>query len=93
MFHQRGIYDHIENEEIKKNFWDELLPIKNVSKPLFHLIRSSTKIIEFDNIKFPKNMSSKDGVWREFPEIDSNGASSKNEYFKKVNFLLLFFSE
>ena len=28
--------------------------IKNISKHLFHLIRSSTKIVEFDNVKFPK---------------------------------------
>ena len=33
---------------------------------------SSTKIIEFDNVKFPKRISSKDGVWTEFPEIDRN---------------------
>ena len=36
--------------------------IKNISKHRFHLIRSSTKIIEFDNVKFTKNRSSKDGV-------------------------------
>ena len=28
--------------------------IKNISKPLFPLIRSSTKITEFDYAKFPK---------------------------------------
>ena len=38
---------------------------------------SSTKIIEFDNVKFSKNISSKDGVSREFLGIDSNGTSSK----------------
>ena len=37
--------------------------------PLFHLIRSSTKIIEFDNVKFPKSISSKDGYQRGFLEI------------------------
>ena len=34
----------------------------NASKPLFYLVRSSTKIIEFDNVKLPKNLSCKDGV-------------------------------
>ena len=34
----------------------------NISKPLFYLIRSSTKIIEFDNVKLPKYLSFKDGV-------------------------------
>ena len=37
----------------------------------------STKIIEFDNVKFPKNISFKDGVSREFLEIDVTGTSSK----------------
>ena len=37
-------------------------PIENISKPLFHLIRSFTKIIELDNVKFLKIISSKDGV-------------------------------
>ena len=59
--------------------------IKNISKPLFHRIKSFTKIIEFDNVKFPKSISSKDGVWREFVGIDSNCKfSKKNEYFKNV---------
>ena len=31
-------------------------------KPLFHLIRFSTKIIEFAHIKFPASISSEDGV-------------------------------
>ena len=34
----------------------------NISKPLFYIIRPSTKIIEFDNVKLPKNLSYKDGV-------------------------------
>ena len=46
--------------------------IKNISKHLFHLIRSSTKIVEFDNVKFPKIISTKDSVLREFLEIDSS---------------------
>ena len=40
--------------------------IKNISKQLFHLTRFSTKITEFDNVKFP----------REFPKIDRNSAFS-----------------
>ena len=46
-------------------------------KTLFHLIKSSIKIIEFENVKFLKHISSKDGVRREFLEVDSNGTSSK----------------
>ena len=37
-------------------------PKTNISKPLFYLIRSSTKITEFDKAKLPKNLSCKDGV-------------------------------
>ena len=40
-----------------QNMWS----IKNISKHLFHLIRSSTKVIELDKVKIPKNVSSKDG--------------------------------
>ena len=59
--------------------------IKNISKPLFHRIRPFIKIIEFGNVKFLKSISSKDGVWREVIEIDSNCTfSKKNEYFKNV---------
>ena len=29
----------------------------------------STKITEFDHVKFPKRISSKNGVWREFLDI------------------------
>ena len=36
--------------------------MSNVSKPLFHLIRSSTKIIEFDNVKYLKSISSEDDI-------------------------------
>ena len=31
-------------------------------KPLFQLIRSSIKIIKFDHVQFPANISSEDGV-------------------------------
>ena len=51
--------------------------MKNISKHLFHFIMSSTKIIESDNLKFPKSISSKDGVQRDFLGIDSNSMSSK----------------
>ena len=49
--------------------------IKNISKQLFHLIRFSTKIVEFHNEKFPKIISTEDGVWRKFLETDSNSMS------------------
>ena len=45
--------------------------------PLFPLIKSSTKLIEFDHVKFPVSISSEDGVSREFFEIDSNSMFSK----------------
>ena len=65
--------------------------IKNISKHLFQLISSSTKIIEFDNVKFSKRIWLKDDLWREFLEIDSNSTfSKKNEYFKNVNIFNLF---
>ena len=51
--------------------------MKNISKYLFHFIMSSTKIIEFDNLNFPKSISSKDRVQRYFLGIDSNSMSSK----------------
>ena len=67
--------------------------MKNISKHLFHLIRSSTKIVEFDNVKFLKIISTKDGVWREFLEANSNSMFSKHEHLKNVNFLILFISQ
>ena len=70
--------------------------IKNISKHLFHFIRSSTKITEFDNVKFPKSVSSKDGFWREFLKIDSNSTFSKNKKKTIKNpwiFLSFFFSQ
>ena len=61
-------------------------------KPLFHVIRSSTKIIEFDHEKFPADISSEDVVCREFLEIDNNSMFSKrNQGFKNVRFLTLSF--
>ena len=51
--------------------------IKNISEHFFHLIRPSTKIVEFDNENFPKMISTKDGTWREFLETDSNSMFSK----------------
>ena len=45
-------------------------------KPLFHLIKSSTKLIEFDNVKFSVSISSENSVSREFLEIDSNSTFS-----------------
>ena len=52
---------------------------------------SSTKTIEFGNVKFPKDLSSKDGVWKEFLEIDSNGTSSKKMSTPKTWTFLYFF--
>ena len=46
-------------------------------RPFFHFIKSSTKIIEFDHVKFPVSISFEDGVLREFLEIDSNSMFSK----------------
>ena len=46
-------------------------------KPLFHLIRFSTKVIEFVHINFSASISSEDGVREEFIEIDSNSMFSK----------------
>ena len=34
-------------------------------------------MIEFDHVKFPESISSGDGVWINFLEIDSNRMSSK----------------
>ena len=65
--------------------------IKNISKPFFHLITSSTKIIEFENVKFSKNISSKDGVSRDFLGTDSNGTSSKKWVLQKREFSYTFF--
>ena len=47
-------------------------------KPLFLLIRSSTKIIELDHAKIPVSITSEDGVAREFLETDSNSMFSKS---------------
>ena len=49
--------------------------IKNISKQLFHLIRFSTEIVEFHNEKFPKIISTEDGIWKKFLETDSNSMS------------------
>ena len=48
-------------------------------------------MIEFDDVKFSKNASSKDGVWKEFLEIDSNGTSAKKWVFQKREFSYTFF--
>ena len=70
------------------NFTSKVMNQKyfKTSIPLFHLIRFTTKIIELYNSKFPKNILSKDGVSKKFLESDSNGTSSKNKYFKHMNF-------
>ena len=50
---------------------------------------SFTKIIEFDNVKLKtktKNLSSKDAVWNQFLEIDSNSTFSKKWVLWKSEF-------
>ena len=62
---------------------------KNISKSLRHIIVSFTKIIEFDNVKLKtktKNISSKDAVWNQFLEIDSNSTFSKKWVLRKSEF-------
>ena len=69
-----------------------LLSIQNISKPLFQLTRTSIKITEFyDSTKFPQNVSSKDGAWRKFLDIGSNGTSSKKWLVQKREFSYTFF--
>ena len=50
------------------------------------LIRSSTKIIELDNVKFPKSISSNNGVSGEFLEIGSNSKLQKKLVLQKREF-------
>ena len=50
-------------------------------------------MIEFDIVKFPKNISSKVDVSREFIEIDSNGTSSKKWILQKNEFSYSFSSQ
>ena len=57
-----------------------------MSKSLFHFLRSSTEIIEFEYEKFPKNISSEDGISKESLEIDSSSTSSKKKHFKNMDF-------
>ena len=55
--------------------------IKKFSEHIFHLFRTSTKIT--NNVKFPKSISSKDGVWREFLKIDGHSTFSKKKKEKR----------
>ena len=55
-------------------------------------VRSSTKIIEFDNVKFRKSVSSEDGGCREFPKTDSNSIFSKKWVIQNRKFSNPFFS-
>ena len=57
--------------------------IKNISKSFFRVAMSFIKTIEFGNVKFPKSISSEDGVWREFLEIDSGSTFSKKWVVQK----------
>ena len=56
---------------------------QNVSTPFVNLIKSSIEIIELDNVKYPNKIFSKDSIWRELTEIDSNSTFSKKN--KKQN--------
>ena len=58
--------------------------MENISKLFFHFNRSSTKITEFDNIKFSKGIPN--GVWREFLEIDKGSTFSKKWILKERDF-------
>ena len=66
--------------------------LENISKSPFHVIMSSTKIIEFDIAKFPKSISSKDGAWREYLEIDGNSTFSNKMSTSPTWIFLSFFS-
>ena len=63
---------------------------KNISKPLFCLIRSSTKIIEFDHVKLPASISFNDAFEENFLRLTVTVCFQNNEYFKNVHFLTLF---
>ena len=56
---------------------------QNISTPFVNLIKSSIEIIELDNVKYPNKIYSKDSIWRELTEIDSNSTFSKKN--KKQN--------
>ena len=55
-------------------------------KPPCHLIKSSTKLIEFDHVKFSVSISSENSVSRECLEIDSNSAFSNRRVLQKRKF-------
>ena len=56
----------------------------------FTFFRSSTKIIKFDNAKFPKSILYKVRVWRKF--LDKKSTFSKKWILQKSDFLKSFFS-
>ena len=53
----------------------------------------STKIIELDNAKFPKSISSENFIWREFVEIDSVTVCFQKWLSQKHEFYYPFFSQ
>ena len=67
--------------------------IKNISKPLSHLIRHSIKITESDNVKFLKCIVYNDGVFLNFVRFTVTVRLNKNEFSKTVNLRILFFSQ
>ena len=50
-------------------------------------------MIEYDYVKFPKSISSNDGVWREVIEIGSKSTLPKKWVLEKRDSLILFFSQ
>ena len=64
---------------------------RKYSKHLFHFIRSSTEVIEFDDVQFPKRISSKNGVWGEFLETDSKSTFSRKLVLQKRELSYPFF--
>ena len=62
--------------------------IFNITSIVVNLKYFKISFWQFDNVKFPKSISSKDlyhhlSVWREFLEIDSNSTFSKKKKKKK----------
>ena len=65
--------------------------IKYIPKPLFCFIRSSTKTTEFENVKFRKSISFKEVFAEISLRLTVAVCFQKSEWFKNVNFLILFF--
>ena len=64
--------------------------MKNISKNLFRLITSTTEIIEFENVKFPKEYHLKMVFGDNFLRLTVTVRFQEKEYLKSVNFLIKF---